>query len=310
MSITRKLKLCGEFGVKVVLSDIAAVNIRIPCLTSRFKDRVILRWLREHYGQVLREYQPLTPCTESVTDASRLPVWSMWFQGESDAPELVRICLESTRANCGEHPFHVLTSGNLSEYLSLPGYVFDRLKEGGMKTAHFSDIVRMSLLAEYGGLWLDAAVFTASRIPEEVFAHEYYTVRHKTDINDRNVALQRWTTYLQAAHKGNVLCRFVRDIMLEYWKAQTTFIDYVMTDYFIALAYEDLPLCRELLDAVPMNNPRIEDMMPLLDKKYSEEAYEELTRETSFFKLTYKQDFRKSINGQETLYGYLSGSYR
>ncbi|MBQ7219947.1 MAG: capsular polysaccharide synthesis protein [Synergistaceae bacterium] len=305
MSVSRKLKLCREFGVNVVLSDLLATNIRIPRITSRYKDRVILDWFREHYGQVIEEYRSITSPTGSSTDSSSLPVWSMWLQGEGNAPEIVRLCLASTRSRCGTHPFHVITSENLGSYLSLPGYVHGRLRDGSMKTAHFSDIVRMALLAEWGGLWLDATIFTASDIPDEVFAHEYYTVRHTTNIHDRNVALQRWTTYLQASHRNNILCRFVRDMLLEYWKNHTTFIDYVMTDYIIALAYEDLPICRELLDAVPMNNPRIEDMRPLLGTKYIEDVYDELTSDTCFFKLTYKQNFPESAGGRETFYAHI-----
>ena len=45
MSLTKKLKLCREFGVKVVLSDLMATNIRIPRITSRWKDRVIQAFL-------------------------------------------------------------------------------------------------------------------------------------------------------------------------------------------------------------------------------------------------------------------------
>ena len=304
MSLTRKLNLCKEFGSKVVLSDLLATNIRIPRLTSRWKDRVILSWLREHFGQVISKYQHITSQPDN-SDYSCIPVWTMWLQGESNTPEIVRVCLNSTRNHCGLHPFRLITRDNLGEYISLPGYVFDKLNDGSMKTAHFSDIVRMSLLAKYGGLWLDATIFTSSNISENIFAHDYYTIRHKTNIHDRNVALQRWTTYLQAAHKNNVLCSFVQDIMLEYWRTHTTFIDYVMTDYFIALAYEDLPLCRELLDAVPVNNPRNEDMRPLLGEEYSEDIYDELTRDTCFFKLTYKNDFPKTIDGRKTFYEHI-----
>ena len=303
MSLKKKLQLCREFGAKVVLSDLLATNIRIPQLTSRWKDRVILQWLREHYGQVLSKHMNTLQKRERSPESSSLPVWSMWLQGQDNAPEIVKVCLASIQQHCGTHLFTVITSDNLSSYISLPGYIHDRLKAGGMRVAHFSDVVRMSLLAEYGGLWLDATIFAAAEIPEDIFTSEYYTVKHELNPSDRNVSLQRWTTYLQAAHKNNPLCRFVRDMMLEYWREHTTFIDYVMMDYFFALAYEDLPECRSILDSVPVNNNRIEEMRPLLGSKWDAGTYEELTRETIFFKLTYKQDFPKD----GTLYGHLTG---
>lgn len=305
MSLKKKINLCREFGFKVLFSDLCAKNIRIPKITSRWKDKIILQWLRKNFPHVLEQYKNISSQHRIISDTSASTVWSMWLDGEENAPEIVRLCFSCIRKNCGNHPFKIITRENLREYISLPGYIYDRLRSGGMKTAHFSDVVRMSLLSEYGGLWLDSTIFTASKIPEEIFASDYYTVRHSLNKSDRNVAMQRWTTYLQAARKDNILCRFVLDMMLEYWKMHETFIDYVMMDYFFALAYEDLPECRKILDSVPVSNNSIEDMRPLLGSKYDAEIYDELTRETKFFKLTYKQKFPKNIAGHETFYGHI-----
>lgn len=303
MTLARKLKVLQEFGAGVVLSDMLAVNIRIP-FTSRYRDRVILGWLGEHLGHVVTRYQSEEALPPS-SDTTPPPVWSMWLQGEDNMPEIIKLCISSSSHHCNSHPFRLITWDNFSDYITLPGYILERFRDGSMMTAHLSDIARIYLLANYGGLWLDASILTAGPIPEEIFTYDYCTIRRKTDTKCRNVSLLRWTTYLQAAKKGNILCRFVLDALLEYWKNYDTFIDYVMTDYIFALAYREIPSCRKLIDDVPMNNPAVENLRPLLNSEYNPELYEGLLSTTTFFKLTYKDKFFRDIEGRETFYGHL-----
>ena len=82
-------------------------------------------------------------------------------------------------------------------------------------------------------------------------------------------------------------------------------IDYVLIDYFYELAYEELPACRELLDSVPVNNPKVEGLRPLLNTVWSPSVLSELTADTTFFKQTWKHSFKKTVSGRETVYGHL-----
>ena len=303
MSLKKKLRLCREFGVKIVLSDMCATNIRIPRLTSRWKDRVILQWLREHYASIIDKYKNITHKPESCCNSS--PVWSMWWQDESNAPDVVKLCLSSMRKNCGAHPFNVITHENYQDYIKLPDYILDKVKSGVITLTHLSDIIRMYLLSHYGGMWIDSTVLVTRAIPDEIFAAEYFTVKRGFNMNDRNAAMKRWTGFLQAAQRNNTLCAFVLDMLLEYWKDNVMLIEYVLIDYLIVLAYEDIPECRRLIDSVPLNNPRLEDMMPFLNSEYDSEVYDELTSDTQFFKLTYKQNVQKDVAGRKTLYARL-----
>ena len=82
-------------------------------------------------------------------------------------------------------------------------------------------------------------------------------------------------------------------------------IDYVLIDYFYELAYEELPACRELLDSVPVNNPEVEGLRPLLNTAWSPSVLSGLMTDTTFFKLTWKHSFKKTVSGRETVYGHL-----
>ena len=71
------------------------------------------------------------------------------------------------------------------------------------------------------------------------------------------------------------------------------------------LAYEELPECRELLDSVPVNNQKVEGLRPLLNTVWSPSVLADLKADTTFFKLTWKHGFKKTVSGSETVYGHL-----
>ena len=110
---------------------------------------------------------------------------------------------------------------------------------------------------------------------------------------------------MQAAHKDSKFCGFVYETMLEYWKTHETVFNYVLFDYIIALAYEELPEFRSMLDALPMNNPDVDSLQTLLNSPFDEKKFADLTQNTNFFKLTWKHQFQKNIAGRETFYGHI-----
>lgn len=75
----------------------------------------------------------------------------MWLQGLDNAPLVVRKCYQSwQKHNAGWHPVF-LDENNISDYITL--------KNTGVLQQAFSDIVRINLLAKYGGVWVDATCF-------------------------------------------------------------------------------------------------------------------------------------------------------
>lgn len=52
-----------------------------------------------------------------------------------------------------------ITEANLSQYVELPDFVWERYRAGRLSMAHLSDLIRVNLLIRYGGTWVDATVF-------------------------------------------------------------------------------------------------------------------------------------------------------
>lgn len=103
-------------------------------------------------------------------------VWSCWWQGEENAPEVVKKCWESQRRNLPEGAEHIIiTWNNYRDYVELLIHIIEKFEHGFMIPAHLADIVRCCLLYKYGGLWLDATVYVTEHLPEAYFDYEIFT---------------------------------------------------------------------------------------------------------------------------------------
>ena len=304
MKIKKKIQITKEFGFKVGFASFCASAFRHPISITRWKDKVLINYLRENFSNVIKKYKNSSNKNNAAPNTNA-PIWSLWWQGEEQAPEIVKLCFSNIRKNCYSHTFNVITKKNFSDYVELPEYITKKVDAGMITLTHFSDIIRFYLLAHYGGMWIDSTVLTLDKIPEEIFSAPYFTVKRERNFYDSNVAQRRWTGFLQAAHKDSKLCGFAYEIMLEYWKTHTSLFDYVFLDYIIALAYEELPEFRIMFDSVPLNNPEIDSLQPLLNLPYDKKKFADLTKSTNFFKLTYKHKFVKNVSGSETFYGKL-----
>jgi hypothetical protein len=81
-------------------------------------------------------------------------VWFLWFQGLEAAPEIIQLCHRSWVERCGWDVV-VLNESNLAEYAMLDhkGVV------ARQSPNHRADLLRLDLLANHGGVWVDATCF-------------------------------------------------------------------------------------------------------------------------------------------------------
>ena len=96
--------------------------------------------------------------------ATERKVWICWFQGMENAPEVVKRCYASIKDNITDREVILLTENNYREYICFPQEIQAKIDSGIIKGAHMSDLLRLELLQQYGGTWIDATVFCSSKI--------------------------------------------------------------------------------------------------------------------------------------------------
>jgi hypothetical protein len=97
-------------------------------------------------------------------------IWMYWHDGWENAPDIAKLCLQSwIRRNPG-YEVHALDYRMLGEFLTDPPE-----HDGKTKLSGFSDLVRLRLLRNLGGVWADATLFCAQPIESWIEDETYPT---------------------------------------------------------------------------------------------------------------------------------------
>ena len=94
-----------------------------------------------------------TPHYYAVDDVPKR-IYSLWMQGEENAPELVKRNWQRWQRMNPEYELIILDKESSLAYLT--DFPFD---VSALPVQAYSDIIRLTLLMRYGGIWTDATVF-------------------------------------------------------------------------------------------------------------------------------------------------------
>ena len=242
------------------------------------------------------------PEMEFVPDA---PIWFCWFQGDECLPDIPSLCLKSIQRHANRHPINIITKDNYLKYVDIPEFVILLHKEGKMKTAHFCDIIRMSLLYKHGGLWMDATIFVTKDLSEDFFNYPFYSI--KNEDMGHYISHCRWAGFFLSGWKNCPIYGALLKLYYAYLEKHTLFIDYLMMDYFIDILYQTNDTIKKLIDDVPLNNPDIYSLKPLLCETFDSDKFSQITQNTSIFKLDWRMYSQKDLTANKlSFYNYLN----
>ena len=163
------------------------------------------------------------------------------------------------------------------------------------------------MLYNYGGLWLDATIFCTGSISEQCFKAPFFSIKMPPIPNEHTVSEFRWTAFCLGGFKGQPLFAYMKSAFDMYFSKHTELIDYFLVDYLIALAYNELPQARALIDSVPVNNPKVYSLASAFRSSALPEDYNRaVISGTQLYKLSRKDNYPlKTKDGKATLYSEL-----
>src|SRR5262249_40060710 len=91
-------------------------------------------------------------------------IWTCWLQGRENAPPTVEKCLASWERKNPGWTFRCLDATSIERYVALKHHI--DLDRQTITAASLSDILRMLLLREFGGVWVDATLLCAMPLDE------------------------------------------------------------------------------------------------------------------------------------------------
>lgn len=295
-NISRKIALAHA---KCVFADDADLSEKKKKKIYQKRHEVVYDYLEAKYRYVFADVESAS----AGVFVENAPIWLFWWQGEEGMPELVSNCKKSIIHNCGTHPVILVTKDNYKQYVKLPKHILEKISNQTISLTHFSDILRVNLIAEHGGYWLDATIFCTSPIKEEIFRAPIYTGRNPGK-DFYNISQWRWTGYAISGWKGNALFCHVRDLFNEYWKHEQFLVDYYLIDYMICLTYNYVLPVKKMIDNIEKNNINQTLLQNEFNELYTYEKFDSiLNNETWLYKLTWKQKYQlHTVDGKETIY--------
>lgn len=275
--------------------------VETPSITAHLmrKHESVINYLEARFGEFYSNYdygRTLPPVPANRADK----IWMCWWQGEENAPVLVKACIESVRRNACGREVVVISDDSLHDYVDVPDWLEDKVKQGIVTRTNLSDFLRLSLLSRYGGMWLDATFYCAGELCCPVYEAPLFTIK-RPDYAHGSIACGMFAGYsLGCDSRSRRLFAVARDFYLEYWKHSTFMVDYLLIDYLIVLAQRHCAEASCALEAVVPNNPLCDDLIKVLGEPFDAGEWERLKRDTQLFKLTWKQEYPLKAAGRKT----------
>jgi hypothetical protein len=142
-------------------------------------------------------------------DSQRVgPIWQYWNSGADSRPPIIRECMASVRRHTADREIILLSDHTLRDYITLPNHILAKREQMGATA--FSDWLRVSLLADHGGTWIDASVLLTGSIDKFTSTSAFFVFTRRND----PWMISSWFIHSVAGHP---LACVMRDLMTEYW---------------------------------------------------------------------------------------------
>lgn len=233
-----------------------------------------------------KRYLPLVPVSKFMNGkGDGKYIFQAWLQGVDKAPNLIKNCIESVERFKGDREHIVITMDNLSRWITLPDFILKKYKKGKISNAHFADIVRVYLLSQYGGYWIDATMLMTSEFPRVIDETAFF-MYHST-------GKWNWTLinncFIHSVAGHPLMCAW-RDIMTEYWRRENRALEYFVSHLLFRTVLLNDELKAEF-DKMPVivqdDNHKV---ATFLEEELSEDYISCLLKSYFIHKLTYKLD--------------------
>lgn len=230
-------------------------------------------------------------------------IWVFWWQGLDSAPKLVKDCVDSIIKHSNGHEVVIITKDNIKRYANLPSYIYEKTEKKQISLAQLSDILRAQLLSENGGIWADSTLLMTEDFTSDAEKHSFFTIKHKNS-EGWHISNGSWAGFFLAGAKGDPVLSFCREMLFEYWKREKSLICYLLIDCIFSVGYDLIPVIKAEIDAVPKNNTGVFDLLHEQGNMIcSDEDINSALKRAYIHKLTYKEKFTETLDGNATLYG-------
>lgn len=226
----KKMALSGElfYKIKQKMSVCFIKNKSIKNLVLEDKE---YRRLKRKYYKIIENRKPTQKMKKSDY------VWVFWYQGIENAPLLVKKCIDSIKTTFKKKKLVIITKDNYKKYVEFPDYIMKKFEKGLISFTHFSDLLRIELLAKYGGIWCDSTLLFTGEIPDYVEDADLFVFKNVSlDRDDASPIVA--SSWFMAAKSNNDIIEATRDLLYDYHKKEKVLKNYFLIHLFFTIATE------------------------------------------------------------------------
>jgi hypothetical protein len=139
-------------------------------------------------------------------------IWIYWHNGWENAPLISKLCLQSWINQNPNYLIIPLDNKQLIKFIDLKNFKLQYLED--IDIVSLSDIIRIALLQQYGGVWVDSTVLCLRNI-ENLLVDYYEYGFFAYDSHAPHVPISSW--FLYAEQKSLVVEKWMEGI-INYWK--------------------------------------------------------------------------------------------
>jgi hypothetical protein len=223
----------------------------------------------------------------------RKTIWTCWFQGRENAPPLVKSCLDSWERHNPDWDLRCLDAATVQRYVPLRHYI--DLNEKTLTAASLSDVLRIVLLHEFGGLWVDATLLCNRPLDDwlpDVMTEGFFAFAAPAPRRP----LASWFLSAEADHY--LVSAWFRQT-IEYWSIRTASYDYFWFHHIFRDLVRLDPQVAEAWSRVPKVSAEGPHQLQNDGRMYGPkaEAERDIDWETPVFKLTHRLPEQYSMSG-------------
>ena len=247
-------------------------------------------------------------------------IWQLWMQGEENAPEIIKICLNSVRKYAGKRKVILLTEENVKDYVDINSVIWEKYKNGLILPAHFSDYIRLCLLSKYGGTWVDASIMFTDKLPKSITKENFFMYKtaagmYLDNAPEKTTVMHTisWTckqnyhlisNWFIHCKKGHIIpsvllnmytqCLIQEEVLPDYYIFHILFTIMLIYNEDCRKAYNKMPKCSHIKPVM---------MQWRMKWTYNQELWDSIVKDSTLHKLTYKYD---EVNPESVLAHILS----
>lgn len=206
----------------------------------------ILKTKKEIINKSHDAIERLLAPTKDIGMSKDIPkiIWIYWNSGFGNAPDVVKLSIQSWQKMNPDYEVKLLSDENLYEYLGFDFNMAFQLTSVRCLLPTKADILRLYLLSRYGGVWVDATTFCLT--PLNTWLPSATAHCHLFNFKQKNNPTRPIEAWFIASPQGSAI---INDVLKQY-------VDYITKPRKISLYISGkVPLLEKLLTKEELISP-------------------------------------------------------